>query len=345
MKISAIDAKFPSRVITKEETLDLIRFYSKDCYEGELKLALRVISQLLYKSGASTRYWLNKEEKPMDFIGSAVESALQKANLNKNDLDLVMYAGIGRGFIEPASAYIVSKLLGIKNAECFDILDACMSFTRALNIADIYLQSEQYNNILIVNGEFNNIKNCFLYPENYKLKNFEQIEYTFPSYTIGDAASATIVTRDTENHWRWKFKSRPDLSDLCTAPISGSESYTKDLDRASRNGEGNFCSFGNIMHEKGSIELLNLGKNFSVQDAQLIFPHASSKSAWESIAQVLGIANQMYYVYPQYGNLVSASIPSGIYLAEQEGKMNRGDKLMGWVGSAGMSFSIFSFNY
>ncbi len=159
--------------------------------------------------------------------------------------------------------------------------------------------------------------------------------------------SATIVSRDTKNHWQWKFESRPDLSDLCTCPIPGYKGYIKeDLDRFGSNGEGNFCSFGNIMHEKGSNEIINVCENFNYQDAIQIFPHASSKSAWYNSAKILGFEdNKMYYVYPKYGNLVSASVPAGIELAEQEGKIKRGDKLMGWVGSAGMSFCSYSFIY
>jgi 3-oxoacyl-[acyl-carrier-protein] synthase III len=41
--------------------------------------------------------------------------------------------------------------------------------------------------------------------------------------------------------------------------------------------------------------------------------------------------------------VVSASVPAGIALAKEKGEIQRGDRLVTWVGSAGMSFSVCSF--
>ena len=347
MKINAIDAQFPSRVITREETLSLIEHYSKDTYQGNLDLALRTVSRLLHISGASTRRWLAGGEKPIDFIIQAIKNALKKSDLEKEDIDLIIYTGVGRGFLEPGNGYLVARAMGMNDVECFDVLDACMSFTRSLNMAENYLKNEQYENILIVNGEFNNLEGSILYPENYKLTSIEQVEYTFPTYTVGDVATATIVTNDPNKTWEWKFKSRADWSDLCTAPISGFEGYTVDTDRVGKNGVGNFCSFGNLMHEYGGQEIMKPFQSLEtdVDKVAKIFPHASSKSAWAHYAEELDITDKMYYVYPKFGNLVSASVPAGIFLSEQENLVKRDDVLAGWVGSAGMSFAAFTFQY
>lgn len=51
----------------------------------------------------------------------------------------------------------------------------------------------------------------------------------------------------------------------------------------------------------------------------------------------------LHHVYPDYGNLVSASVPTSLALAWQDGLVTRGQRLAGWVGSAGMSFAAYSF--
>jgi len=98
------------------------------------------------------------------------------------------------------------------------------------------------------------------------------------------------------------------------------------------------------MHKNGASEVVNIFKELNPikEEIGCIFPHASSKSAWAECAAECDVEDKMYYVYPKYGNLVSASVPAGIYLAEQENKIQRGDNLVGWVGSAGMSFSAYS---
>ena len=53
----------------------------------------------------------------------------------------------------------------------------------------------------------------------------------------------------------------------------------------------------------------------------------------------------MHHLYPEYGNLVSASIPAGLATAIEGGLVRRGDRLAGWVGSAGMSFCAYDFCY
>ena len=77
----------------------------------------------------------------------------------------------------------------------------------------------------------------------------------------------------------------------------------------------------------------------------MIFPHASSKQAWAQGADTCGVEDKLFYVYPEYGNLVSASVPAGIALASEQGKIQRGDPIVIWVGSAGMSFAVAGFTF
>lgn len=346
MKIEAISVKFPSRVVTLDDTLDMIKHYSKESFNGSMDRTLNVLKKILLYSGAQERRWLTESEKPISFIQDAVSEALDKANCNKEEIDLLIYTGIGRGFTEPGGSYIVAKNLGLYSVECFDILDACMSWVRALNIAYAYIKTKKYRKILIVNGEFNSISGEAFFPGNYQLKNFKQLKYTFPNYTIGDAATATIVSNEDAQPWEWHFSARTDLADLCTIPTEGFSIFSEIYSKIGKNGAGRFCSFGNEMHSMGTPEVIDIFKKLTISKDVIkkIYPHASSKQAWGYCAEVCGVEDKMYYVYPKYGNLVSASVPAGIALSWQEGQINRGDKLVLWVGSAGMSFSSISFS-
>ena len=347
MKIEAIKAALPAKKQTNDDILALIEEYSKPVFAGNLKEVLSKINYLLRYSGSETRYWLEKDEKPIDLLNRAFQEAIAEANCDKNDIDLLVYTGIGRGFIEPAAAYHVAASFGLQQAECFDILDACMSWTRALNIVYTLLNSGRYQRALIVNAECNMHFDGPVFPSVFQLSNVEALEYSFPSYTLGEAATATIVAYNPDREWEFHFKSRPDLASLCNVPLGGYEGYCMPSERIGLNGVNKFTSFGAELHQHNyqeSMNMLNCLKA-SIDEVRAIFPHASSKREWDKIAEALNVKHLMWHIYPTCGNLVSASVPVGIASAVTEGRIQRGDRLVGWVGSAGMSFSAYSFIY
>lgn len=347
MRIDAVRAVFPSRVLDNEQVIDLVRHYSKDTFQGDLAQTLTQIEKLFRISGAKTRRWLDEGETPIGLIESAVEGALRAAGLHKNDVDLLIYVGVGKGFFEPGQSYLVAHALGMNRVECFDILDACMSFTRALQIAEGFLRSRRYRRIMIVNGEFNTFEGGALFPCNYRLHGPEQLFHTFASYTIGNAAAATIVSADECQRWVWRFSSRPDLADLCTVPSFGLGLFSNGSDKIGKNGALRFTSFGKELHAHAMAPLVAAMRQVlaEVGDVKWIFPHASSYKEWDMFAQELGLQTKLQHVYPEHGNLVSASIPAGLSIAQERGILQRGDQIAGWVGSAGMSYSAYAFRY
>lgn len=348
MKLESIAVTFPSRKLTNDDIVELVRQQSEKTYEGNLDKALKRIRLLLEYSGAKERYWLGKDEKPIKLISEAVNKALEEASTSKQEIDLLIYAGIDKGFAEPSQAHFVANAVGMDKVECFDVLEGCMSWSRALHIVDAFFQNGTYKNAMIVNGEFAQTrKNGPGFPANFRLKNLEQITWTLPTYTVGEAATATVLSRDPERIWEFRFSSRPDLVDLCTIPLEGYEEYSLPSDYIGRNGAGRFTSFGKEIHDGGKPEVIKVLKqlNVNIEEVKAIFPHTSSKKEWDDAAKKVGIQHLLYHLYPHYGNLVTASIPAGIALATQEGRIKRGDKLVGWVGSSGMSFAAFSFVY
>ena len=142
--------------------------------------------------------------------------------------------------------------------------------------------------------------------------------------------------------------------DLCTIPEKGFEGYCAlglgieeaKSTRIGRNGAGLFTSFGTDLFAAAVSEALAVYKSLRCpwEDIRMVFPHAASKRTYEEHASLVG-SPSFYFVYPNYGNIVSASVPAGIDLARKENQIKRGDRLVGLVSSAGMSFSAYSFIY
>lgn len=347
MRIESVQVAFPSRVVSNEEILSLVRQHSQDIFDGDLELTLARIAKALQASGANRRRWLAPGETPLACIESAVKKALDEAGIGKQDVDLLIYVGIGKGFVEPGQSYMVAHALGMDRVECFDIIDACMSWTRAMQISESLLLTKRHRRILIVNGEINTYEGGPLYPCNYRLRNANELEWTFPSYTIGSAATATLVTSDPEQPWTWSFSSRPDLADLCTVPTPGFERFSNGAPKIGKNGIYRFASYGKELHVHAHQPVVQAMRAVLEKTGEVVrvFTHTSSFKEWDVFARDLGIQDKIHHLYPEYGNIVSASIPAGIALAVEAGLVSRGDRIAGWVGSAGMSFAAYTFRY
>jgi len=340
MKIESIGLSLPSREVSNEEIIDLIRYNSKHTFLGDLEKALRKVRVILKKTGAENRLWLNKQinEKPIDHIKIAVDDALKQANLAKNDIDVLIYVGIGKGFLEPAQSYFVAKALGMDGVRCFDITDACMSWMTGMQMLDALFKTGSCKKAMIVNAEFTvNAGPLF---KNFSLQSEAQLEYTFPTFTIGEASTCTIVSHDINDNFLFNFISRSDLADLCVIPTPDYKYYSIDTDKLAMNGVMHFTSFGADLHNYGMSDCLKVVKDNNVD---IVFTHASSKSEWQRFANEVGLGEKIYHIYQDTGNLVSASIPASIKIALNNNKISKGNKILCWVGSAGMSFGSAKF--
>jgi acyl-CoA:acyl-CoA alkyltransferase len=344
MIIENVAASFPKRRVKNEEVVDLVRHHSSG-FNGDLDKLLRVIRTLLDRSGLVTRHWRVPGERPIDHLESAVRDALEGTGLQPRDIDLLVYVGIGGGFREPGNSYMVAKTLGMAKAQCFDIVDACMSWTRAASLVDSLFKSGNFRNALIVNAEFNMTEGMAGVPQNYAVRDFAEVNYLLPSYTIGEAATATLLLPQQPGNFSIAFESRPELADLCMIPTIGYQGYFQVSDAVAALGAGRFTALGTELHDRLAEEmpaLIRAAGGYPEQ-ADVVFTHSSSTPAWTGVGQQYGFADKIFHIYPQTGNVVSASVPAAMALARQAGKLRKGDRVMCLMGSAGMSFALSKF--
>ena len=175
------------------------------------------------------------------------------------------------------------------------------------------------------------------------INNLSELSYNFPMYTIGEAATATIL-EDSKNNWEFNFFSKPEYADLCTIPIDGYETFLPPNDKIGLNGPGKFVSFGKeLFDQAGPLSKKLLNKTYdSFDDVKLFIPHAASKKAYVDLLSELGIEKEKIFtkVYEDYGNLVSSSVPVGLSLAIEEKLITSGDNVSLIPTSAGLSGAV-----
>ena len=261
---------------------------------------------------------------------------------------MLINVGVDRGFAEPANAYFVAHALGMDSVACFDVLDACNGWVRAAQLVQALFRSGVYRSAMIVAAEFGMWQDGAVSPELFHLRSAAELAWTFPAYTFGEAATATVLSSDDAAEWEFHFRSRAELADLCTVPLDGFERYAWPSERIGRNGVRRFTAYGAALLEAALRELAQLQGELRapLDEVRLVIPHAAARpKALDRAAARFGLEQMMYYIFPRCGNLVSASIPAALALAIDDGRLRPHDRVLTCVGSAGMSVSLASFVY
>ena len=344
--IQSLAVRMPSRCVSNQELLEWIGEANSDRPSSQVARYCRQLERLLTKAGAETRYFRDKErgETAFSLMMDAVRSALAEAEVEPSEIGLIIYCGVGRGFLEPANAAFVSKALDIR-CDAFDVAEACMSWVRALHIAYNFLKNGTYSHVLVVNGEFMVYESGL--PNVLTIRSEDQLRYTFPAFTVGEAATATVLA-PSERPWQFFFRSEPSLATLCTLPLPGYEEFAELDQRLGLNGIHQLVSFGqelSMAAVNGMIEFIRETYE-DVSCFDLWFPHAATESLCHLAAARLGLGDKLYaHVFRRHGNLISASIPVAMNMALKEQRLVRGQKIVLCPVSAGVSYGLVECEY
>ncbi len=345
MRIASIVTRIPSLKVSNEDIINEVDKYNDGLPRKTVERYKRELAYLLKKSGAETRYFRDRSrgETAIRLLKSAMSEALDKANLDRSEIDLLIFCSVGRGFLEPANAYFCAQAMGM-DCNCFDVADACMSWVRALEIAHHFLATPSYHNIMVVNAEFTVYE--YGHPDIFKIRSPGQIAYTFPAYTVGEAAAVTILTK-TRDPWTFDFESAPEAATLCYIPLKGYEDFCERSGDIGLNGINGFVSFGGQLFEIAVERMIRLvhAKVPDITKPDIWFPHVAASYPFQQAAEILKIDPRKFFTgaFPLYGNVISASIPVAMHLATSANRLTRGQRVVLCPVSAGMCFAIVQF--
>lgn len=284
------------------------------------------------KTGVRERRWVEGESNAY-MAGQAAQEALAKAGLALADIDLIINASGTQAQAIPDGAALLQKELGLGTSgiPCFSIHATCLSFVTALEVATTLLIAHRYRHILIVSAE---IASCGL--------NFEEPE---SASLLGDGAAAAIVTTAMED----------ELSAFHAMRI---ETYGEGAPYAELRGGGSrhhpnhqeTSPEDNLFHMNGPqllkltrrysrdfLERLQPGLSYGLNDIKLVIPHQASLLGLRMLRYFGWPETQVMVILDRVGNCVAASIPLALYEAVEQGRVQRGDKVLLIGTGAGLS--------
>jgi 3-oxoacyl-[acyl-carrier-protein] synthase III len=346
MRFLAVEHRFPTRKVTNDEVREkVLEASSSHLSARELCIVEELLGACFESAGTRVRFHLAPGESACELAAEAGRRALAAAGLDPADIDLLLYVGIGRGMVEPASASIYQDMLALRRATAFDVLDACASWVRALHVADAFLRSGSYRTIMIMNAEF---VGDYIY--RYDLRSLEEFAHWHPAVTIGEAATATIVTAapDDDDQFEASFRTWGDKRDLCFVPLPNFEGYFgKKVDVAGALRPHQFVSYGLSLMEFGTRKLIEHYRDlpqFSEFKADVIFGHSASDGASRRVVEGCGIDSGKYrFDHQHHANTVSASMPVSMSEAVKTGELADGDRVLLMAASAGVTTALVKF--
>lgn len=347
MNISAIDAQIPNNEISNDYLVDLISFYSKNNFDGNIQLLQQMVLKSLEYMGAEKRYWRTEREKPIDLVEKSLESVLIQSKLSRQDIDLVIFCGIDKPFAEPSTANHIANELGLYKARCFDISDACMSWFTSIQTAYELLKSNRYSNALIISSEFPMDNKGSIIPENFTINRIEELEYKLASLTIGESCSCTILRNEKLGDFKYCFISDSKNSHLCTVPFPNFKKYVRDNSKVEYFKDPmKFTAFGREMNKKGRGFAKQVVEQFINKYGMpdIFIPHSMSMVAIESIAKELNLMDKIHMTFKYLGNTASNSIPVGLHSLILSDKTTEGKDILCCLGGAGFKYCSFLIN-
>jgi 3-oxoacyl-[acyl-carrier-protein] synthase III len=293
------------------------------------------------RTGIKERRYANRTGETTATMGiEAAKIAIERAGITAQDIDFVIFATLSPDYYFPGCGVLVQRALKMGEVGALDVRNQCSGFIYALSIADQYIKTETYKNILVIGSE----KHSFGLDFSTRGRNVSVI--------FGDGAGAVVLqpAKDTStgilsthlhsdgeaaeilamynpgthaNHWM-----ENSVADFDTAEIGEMFMSHTMIDSAQ-----NFPNMdGQAVFKKAVVKfpeviLEALDKNgYTPQDLSLLIPHQANLRISQFVQKKLGLNDtQVFNNIQKYGNTTAASIPIALCEAWQEGKIKDGD--------------------
>lgn len=110
---------------------------------------------IVERTGIEERRFIPKDspEGTASMGVQAAEQAIERAGIHKDDIDLIVFATLSPDYYFPGSGVLVQDLMGIGTCPALDVRNQCSGFIYALSVADQYIRTGMYENILVIGSE------------------------------------------------------------------------------------------------------------------------------------------------------------------------------------------------
>ncbi|NUY80955.1 ketoacyl-ACP synthase III [Flavobacterium sp. MAH-1] len=311
-KISGLGFYVPENVVTNDDLSKIMD--TNDAWIQE-------------RTGIQERRHIIKGEDTTTSMGvKAARIAMERAKVGAEDIDFVIFATLSPDYYFPGPGVLVQKELGLRTVGALDVRNQCSGFVYAVSIADQYIKTGMYKNVLVIGSEVHSLG----------------LDMTdrgrAVSVIFGDGAGAAVMTREEDTtkgilstHLHSEGEHALELT--VTAPGMGGRWVSDIIADNDPNDEsylphmnGQFV-FKNAVVRFSEVIMEGLQKNdLQVSDIDMLIPHQANLRISQFIQQKFALGDdKVFNNIQKYGNTTAASVPIALTEAWEAGKIKEGD--------------------
>jgi 3-oxoacyl-[acyl-carrier-protein] synthase-3 len=273
---------------------------------------------IVQRTGIRERRISEPEETTASLAISASQKCLTQAQLDPEDLDLIICGTVTGDYYFPSTSCLVQQAIGARNAGVFDLGAACAGFIYSVSVATAMIESGQVRNALVIGGDV--------------LSKFVDWTDRGTCVLFGDGAGAALLSAHEGND-RGVLKSVL-MADGCGAKLIGVEQggsrYPFGSPISTGRGTKIFMAGSEVyrfaVNAIGDVccrALESAGLNSD--DIDLFVPHQANLRIIESAAKRLELPPEKVFVnVHKYGNTSGGSIPIALSEAAETGRLQPG---------------------
>lgn len=282
------------------------------------------------RTGIKRRRHVNSLEDTTTSMGvKAAKVAIERAGIDKEDIDFVIFATLSPDYYFPGPGVLVQRDLGLRTVGALDVRNQCSGFVYAISIADQYIKTGMYKNILVIGSEVHS----------------RGLDFTTRgrgvSVIFGDGAGAAILSREEDTtkgilstHLHSEGQHAEELSLI--APGMGKRWVTDIIADNNPDDESYYPYMNGQFVFKNAVvrfsEVIMEGlkaNNLQVSDIDMLIPHQANLRISQFIQQKFQLTDdKVYNNIMEYGNTTAASIPIALTEAWEQGKIKEGDTVV-----------------
>ncbi|MEJ6951883.1 ketoacyl-ACP synthase III [Natronospora cellulosivora (SeqCode)] len=327
-KILSTGIGLPENVVSNQEIIDRFSIMATD----------RAVE---YSLGIKQRRWAEDKEELVELMAKAANQCLERADIDIEKVDRVIYSRLIGEYNIPASAIGVLKKLGVKKGiPAFDVTCACSGFVHAMDIALRYIAAgDEY--VLILGGGITSRG-----VQNWIKANPKTV------FLFGDAITAMLIGHSDLKHFLSSYVfTNHKLYDNAFIPLGttlfkkGNKNTYEDILNMQVL-DGQVIMDSSIEYAKIIADKLLTKTNLTLDDIDLFITSDQSTKIWEAQLEALGIPQEKSLsLFYKYGNTVASMSPLILDELIYTNRMKRGDIVMMMAHGAGASSGGMIFKY
>ena len=324
-KIAGIGYYVPKNVYTND---DLSRFMdTNDAWIQE-------------RTGIKERRFADRLEETTTTMGiEAAKIAIERAGTTAQDIDFIIFATLSPDYYFPGCGVLLQREMKMKEVGALDVRNQCSGFVYALSIADQFIKTGMYKNILVVGSE----KHSFAMDFETRSRNISVI--------FGDGAGAVVLqpaTREKQGILSTHLHSNGADAELLAMyyPGAAANKWLKDkpgypdqelgglfmTTEQLQSGAALPFMDGPAVFKKAIVKFPEVIKEalqanqLTPEDIDLLVPHQANLRISQYVQQLMKLPDEKVFNNIQkYGNTTAASIPIALCEAWEAGRIKEGD--------------------